>query len=85
MSGTASFEGRLHYVLGVRPRDARAGDWPRFGKLLDDEGYLAMRLEGDVRDPDLKPPKIEDILRGEAEDVIKEKLEGLFKKKKKKK
>jgi hypothetical protein len=81
MSGTTSLDGRLHYDLGVRPKGSAAGKWQK--KLLDREGFLAMRLAGDVRKPSIKPPKMEDVLGGQVEDLLKGGLEDLLRKKKK--
>jgi hypothetical protein len=83
MSGTTSFEGRLRYQLGVRPKGSPSEKWRRLERVLDRDGFLAMRLEGDVEDPDLKPPKVDDLLKSTAEDLLKGKLEDLLKKKKK--
>jgi hypothetical protein len=83
MSGTTSFEGRLDYVVGAKPKGGISSTWQKIRPILDREGFLAMRLQGDIRKPSLKPPKVEHLLGGAVEDLLKGGIEDLFKKKKK--
>jgi hypothetical protein len=80
MSGTTSLEGRLDYDLGVKPKGSVPGG---LKYVQDKEGWVPMRLQGDVRKPNLKPPKAKDMIENAAEDLLKGGLDDLFKKKKK--
>ena len=65
----------------------RAGvtaQWKKLKPVLDRDGFLPFRLQGDVTHPSPKLPKMEDLLGGAVDDLLKGGLEDLLKKKKKK-
>ncbi len=63
LGGTATTQGDLDYRLKVKPSGGSSG-LTKYGALFDKDGYLPLRLEGDISDPSLKLPSIKDILGG---------------------
>lgn len=77
LGGRVGLDGSLDYQLGVKPKSG-GGDFDKYAKLLDPDGFLPLRLEGDLGDPDLKLPSIGDAIKGGLGEAIKEGLGGLF-------
>jgi len=83
MAGTTSLEGRLNYDVGIKPKGGVTAQWKKLKPVLDRDGFLPFRLQGDVTHPSPKLPKMEDLLGGAVDDILKGGLEDLLKKKKK--
>ncbi len=63
LGGEVGLDGTIDYAFDIRPNGGRA-EFARFAEFLDDDGYLPLRLEGDLASPDLKLPSVSDALKG---------------------
>ncbi len=82
LGGTVGLDGALDYGFKVKPK-AAGGTFEKYAKLLDKDGYLPLRLEGAISDPDIKFPKLGDALKEKAGGLLDDFLNGRKKKPKK--
>ena len=57
MAGTTSLEGRLNYDVGIKPKGGVTAQWKKLKPVLDRDGFLPFRLQGDVTHPSPKLPE----------------------------
>jgi hypothetical protein len=69
MGGEVALDGKLDYGLRLRPLRP-GGSFEKYASLVDKEGFLPLRLEGNVTSPKLRAPEVKDILKGKIEDLI---------------
>jgi hypothetical protein len=69
LGGTVGLDGSIDYAFGVKPSDA-SSSFGKYAKLLDDDGFLPLRLEGDLASPDLKLPSLGDAIKGGLGDLL---------------
>jgi len=74
MGGRVGFDGTIDYELKLKPRSG-GGAFERYATLLDKDGYLPLRLEGDLFSPSLKLPDVKDVLKGGLGGLL-DKLKG---------
>lgn len=60
MSGTTALDGTLDWKIGVRVNQGGA-KWQRFTKFLGSDGFLPIRLVGNLDAPSVKPPDVADL------------------------
>lgn len=87
LGGQVGLDGSIDYALGLKPK--RDSDvFAKYAKLLDADGYLPLRLEGDLASPSLKLPSLTDTIKsglgGLLEDTLKRQKEKEEEEKRKK-
>lgn len=76
LGGEVGLDGELDYALRVKPAGT-LGSFDRFKSALDADGYLPLRLEGTLSDPDLRLPGVKDLVGDGLKDRAKDLLDRL--------
>ncbi|MCE9634069.1 MAG: hypothetical protein K8T90_00050 [Planctomycetes bacterium] len=69
LAGEVALDGKLDYGLRVKPKSG-GGAFEKYASLLDPDGFLPLKLGGQISKPKLKLPDVKDILKGKLDDLL---------------
>lgn len=83
MGGRTGLDGALDYTLGVKVKSGQLGKFQQYARVLSPDGFLPVRLGGNISSPSLKPPDIGAAVGNALENTLRKGLGGIFGPKKK--
>ena len=77
-AGRVSLDGKLDLTMDLMPLVKAFGGDKNYAKVKDKVKEIPMRIGGTTANPDYKPPKVEDLLKGAIGNIIEKEAGGLL-------